>query len=247
MSEKPLLSIIIPAHNEANRLPPSLAKVDAFLQSQNFTYEVLIVENGSHDDTLALAQAWAESHPYLRVLQSHERGKGLAVRTGMLAAEGQYRFMCDADLSMPIEQVLRFLPPAVNDFDIAIGSREAPSSNRYNEPPFTHFRGRVFSTLVKWVAVPGFEDTQCGFKCFTAQAANDLFSVQTFGGMSFDVELLYIARKRGYRVREIAIDWYFDTDTRVRMIDDTLRMFRDVFTIRKNWRQGKYAPRKPAS
>lgn len=236
----PFLSIVIPAHNEERRLPPSLEKIDAFLVTQSYTYEVLIIENGSSDSTFQIAQSWAESHPYTRVIQSQERGKGLAVKLGMLVARGEYRFMCDADLSMPIEQVVRFLPPQSEKYDVAIGSREAPGSKRYNEPKFTHLRGRIFSKLVSWAAVRGFEDTQCGFKCFSAAAAEDLFSVQRLAGMSFDVELLYIAKKRGYKIIEVPIDWYFDSDSKVRMIDDTLRMFRDVFTIRRNWHQGKY-------
>lgn len=235
------LSIVIPAHNEANRLPDSLQAIDAFLKQQAYNAEVLVVENGSSDETFQIAQDFANAHPYVRVLKTEARGKGLAVRAGMLAAQGEYRFMCDVDLSMPIDEVERFLPPRLNGYDVAIGSREAPGSVRYNEPGFTHLRGRIFSNLVKFFALPGFEDTQCGFKCFRAEIAEDLFSRQHLAGMSFDVEVLFIAQQRGYTIVEVPIDWYFDPESKVRLIQDSLAMFSDIFVIRRNWRNGKYA------
>lgn len=234
------LSIIIPAHDEEHRLPGTLKAIDAYLAQQSPAVEVLIVENGSSDQTLAIAQEFAQEHPYARVLQVEARGKGLAVRRGMLAARGEYRFMCDADLSMPIEEVARFLPPQLNGFDVAIGSREAPGSRRFGEPTFTHLRGRIFSNLVKAFAVRGFEDTQCGFKCFRAEIAEDLFSTQLLQGMSFDVELIFIAQQRGYNIVEVPINWYFDHESKVRLVEDSLRMLADILLIRRNWRQGKY-------
>ena len=235
------LSIIIPAHNEENRLPESLQAIDAFLTQQAYNAEVLVIENGSSDETFQIAQDFANAHSYVRVLKTEARGKGMAVRAGMLAARGEYRFMCDVDLSMPIDEVERFLPPRLNGYDVAIGSREAPGSVRYNEPGLTHLRGRIFSNLVKVFALPGFEDTQCGFKCFRADIAEDLFSRQQLIGMSFDVELLFIAQQRGYTIVEVPIDWYFDPESKVRLIQDSLAMFSDIFVIRRNWRNGKYA------
>jgi dolichyl-phosphate beta-glucosyltransferase len=236
----PFLSIVIPAHNEEKRLPPTLKTVDAYLDRQNFGSEIVVVENGSQDLTAVVTEAFAADHPRVRLLREHGRGKGLAVRRGMLEATGQYRFICDADLSMPIEQVERFLPPALSGFDVAIGSREAPEAQRYNEPAFRHLQGRVFSQLVKWLALPGFEDTQCGFKCFRDEAARDLFPAQTFEGMSFDVEVLFIARRRGYRIVEVPIDWYYQSESRVRTLADPARMLVDLLTIRRNWREGAY-------
>jgi glycosyltransferase involved in cell wall biosynthesis len=238
------LSIIIPAHNEEKRLPPTLTAVNAYLEKQPYRSEILVVENGSQDLTAVVTEAFAADHPRARLLREHGRGKGLAVRRGMLEAAGQFRFICDADLSMPIEQVARFLPPALNDFDVAIGSREAPGARRFNEPAFRHIQGRVFSNLVKWLALPGYEDTQCGFKCFRDEAARDLFPVQTFDGMSFDVEVLFIAQRRGYRIVEVPIDWYFQAESRVRPLADPLRMFADLLAIRRNWRRGAYEGRK---
>ena len=241
MSADVFFSLIIPAHNEERRLPPTLRTVDAFLTRQPFTSEILVVENGSQDFTAVVTEAYAAEHPRVRLIRESRRGKGLAVRRGMLEASGEYRFICDADLSMPIEEVLKFVPPQLEQYEVAIGSREAPGARRYNEPAYRHLMGRVFSTLVKLLAMPGFEDTQCGFKCFRREAALDIFGVQRLDGMSFDVEALYIARKRGYRIVEVPIDWYFMSESRVRLVQDSLRMFSDILTIRRNWRDGKYA------
>lgn len=241
------LSLIFPAHNEERRLPPSLAAADAFLNKQPYASEIIVVENGSQDLTAVVAEAFAAEHPRVRVLREKGRGKGLAVRTGMLAARGQYRFFADVDLSMPIEEVNKFLPPQLAGCDIAIGSREAPGARRFNEPLYRHLQGRVFSTIVKLFALPGYEDTQCGFKLFTAAAAEDLFRVQVFDGMSFDVEALFIARQRGYRIVEVPVDWYYQSESRVHPILDPLRMLRDILVIRRNWARGRYQRPQPAA
>lgn len=240
------LSLIIPAHNEEHRLPPTLKTVDAFLEKQPYDSEIVVVENGSQDLTAVVVEAFAADHPRVRLLRESGRGKGLAVRRGMLESAGAYRFICDADLSMPIAELPKFLPPALTGCDVAIGSREVAGSRRFNEPPYRHIQGRVFSNLVKFFALPGFEDTQCGFKCFSAAAAQDLFSVQVFTGMSFDVEVLYIAVQRGYRVKEVPIDWYYRAESRVNPIADPLRMLGDILKIRRNWRRGLYT-RRPAA
>jgi dolichyl-phosphate beta-glucosyltransferase len=240
--DQPFLSIVIPAHNEEQRLPHSLQKIDAFLSCQPYRAEVVIVENGSTDRTVEIAQAFAQTHPYIRLYQETARGKGLAVRRGMIEAQGQYRFLCDADLSMPIDEISKFLPPQIDDFDVVIGSREAPGSHRYHEPYHRHLMGRVLNWIVKITAVRGFEDTQCGFKMLTAEAAEDLFSVQQMNGIGFDVETLFIARRRGYRIREVPINWYFDPDSRMRLVGDTLHILREIYEIRRNWHKGVYDP-----
>ena len=182
VSPKPFLSIIIPAHNEEHRLPPSLDKIKTFLAGQPYLAEVLVIENGSHDRTFEVARSRNADFPGLRVFQESARGKGLAVRRGMLEASGEYRFICDADLSMPIEQVNRFLPPALPHAEVAIGSREVPGAVRYNEPQYRHMIGRVFNAMVRWMALPGLQDTQCGFKCFRADVAQAVFTRQTMPG-----------------------------------------------------------------
>ena len=236
----PFFSLIIPAHNEENRLPDTLRQATAFLQAQPYTYEILVVENCSTDNTAAVAQSFADQHPQMRIIQTDERGKGLAVKRGMMEACGEYRFMCDADLSMPIAEINKFLPPALSGFDIAIASREAPGSIRYNEPAYRHLGGRAINILIRLLALPGLHDSQCGFKCFTAQAAEDLFRIQTLQGWSFDIELLYVARMRGYRLIELPIDWYYQSDSKIRAVRDALRMIQDIFTIRRNAVRGLY-------
>lgn len=236
----PFLSIIIPALNEEERLPTTLEQVFRFLGGQDYAAEVLVVENGSTDRTLEVAQEFALRHPALRPLHEAQRGKGRAVRRGILEARGAYRFICDADLSMPIDELSHFLPPELNGAEIAIGSREAPGSVRYHEPWRRHLSGRVFNRLIRWLVLPGLNDTQCGFKCFSAAAAEDIFPRLTLLGWSFDVEALYIARKHGYRIVEIPIDWYFNPQSKVSLLRDSWRMAGDLFTIRGNARSGLY-------
>jgi dolichyl-phosphate beta-glucosyltransferase len=234
------LSIIIPAHNEESRLPQTLEQVVNFVATQSFTTEVLIVENASRDRTLEVANEFTQRHPTIvRVLHVDLPGKGRAVQEGMLAAKGKYRFFADADFSMPISEIVRFIPPAV-DIPIAIGSREAPGAIRYNEPYYRHFTGRIFNSLIRLLVLPALHDTQCGFKMFRADAAEVLFRKQTLMGWSFDVELLYIASRLGYPILEIPIPWYFNPDSKINVIRDSWKMFLDLLTIRRNGRQGLY-------
>lgn len=238
---RPLVSIVIPAHNEEQRLVPSLEKIDAFLKTQSFTGEVIVVENGSRDRTAEMGREFAKTHPYVHVMQVDTRGKGLAVKAGMLAAKGQWRFICDADLSMPIEELVNFLPPHTNGYDILIATREGKGARRVDEPEYRHLMGRINNFIIKVAALPDFEDTQCGFKIFSREVAEDLFSVQQTSGIGFDVELLFIAKKRGYRVREVPITWYFNSDSKMRLVDDSLKMLLEILQVRRNWWKGVYA------
>jgi dolichyl-phosphate beta-glucosyltransferase len=242
----PLLSIIVPAHNEERRLPRTLEQVLAFLKHQSYAAEVLIVENGSTDRTRELAEGYARHHSKtVHVIRTQERGKGLAVRLGMLAASGEYRFMCDADLSMPIEEVNRFLPPALTDFDVAVGSREVRGAVRYNEPLHRHLGGRLINLAIRLLILPQLQDTQCGFKCLRASVAEDLFRHQTLNGWSFDIELLFMAYRRRYRVVEIPIDWYYRPESKVSAVRDAFRMINDILRIRANARGGLYDSDRP--
>ena len=243
----PFLSIILPAHNEEQRLPPSLKKVQAFIDAQTYPAEVIVVENGSTDGTYAAARGFLERMPTLRVVQESGRGKGLAVRRGMLEARGEYRIFCDVDFSMPVEQISNFFPPALPQVDVAIASREAPGAKRYGEPELRHFIGRGFNTLVRWMALPGLQDTQCGFKCFRGDVAARIFPLQTITGWTFDVEVLFIARKMGYSILEVPIPWYYNADSKVRVIKDSLHMFTDLIDIRLKALRGLYhdAPVQP--
>jgi glycosyltransferase involved in cell wall biosynthesis len=236
----PHLSIIIPAHNEETRLPHTLEQVLAFLKQQEYSAEVLIVENGSHDRTLQIALDAMQANPNLRVLHETTPGKGLAVRRGMLEAQGEYRFMCDADLSMSIDQVNHFLPPALEGVDIAIASREAPGARREGEPAYRHIGGRLINLAIRLLILPGLQDTQCGFKCFRAAAAEQVFRRQTLSGFSFDIELLYLARRLGLGIREIPIRWRFSPGTKLSAVQDALRMLRDILLIHLNAWRGVY-------
>lgn len=239
---RPLLSLVIPAYNEAgpDRLPQSLNDIVAFVAGQDFEIEVLIVNNNSTDDTLGIAQAAASQYPYIRAITENTQGKGAAVRSGMLQATGRYLFICDADLSMPIEEVLKFLPPNLDDYDIAIASREAPGSKRVGEPEIRHIMGRVFNFIVKVIAVRGLNDTQCGFKVFRREVAEELFPLQTINGWAFDVELLFIAQQRGYEIIEVPITWIYKDHSKIKPLSDSVKMVLETLRIRRNGWRGLY-------
>ncbi len=239
---QPLLSIIIPAYNEETRLPETLRQIFDFLQTQSYPAEVIVVENGSQDRTYEVASEFTRQYPQLKVIHETGKGKGLAIRRGMLAATGQYRFMCDADLSMPIAEVNRFLPPQLDNFDVAIASREASGAIRYNEPGYRHWGGRGVNLLIRLLAIPGLRDTQCGFKMFRADVAEDLFRYQTIMNWSFDIEILFIARMRKYQIRELPIPWYFNAETKLSPFSDAAKMVADILKIHQNARKGRYAP-----
>ncbi len=235
----PFLSIIIPAHNEERRLPQTLEQVVAFVKKQSYTTEVIVVENGSRDQTLQVAQDFSARYPFIQAIHEALPGKGRAIRKGMLAATGDYRFFADADFSMPVEEISRFLPPAI-DAPIVIASREGPGAVRYNEPAYRHFTGRIFNGIIRLLVLHDLDDTQCGFKMFRADVAKELFPRQTLMGWSFDVELLYIAHKRGYPIHEIGVPWYFNPESKINVLRDSWRMFTDLIQIRSNGRRGLY-------
>jgi len=237
---QPLLSVIIPAHNEELRLPPSLLELQRFLSNQNFQAEVVVVENGSSDRTYEVAKDFITQMPYLRVLQEKMPGKGLAVRSGMLAAQGRYRIFCDADFSMPVEEINKFIPVSNQPYDVAIASRELPTSRRIDEPEYRHLIGRIFNSMVRWAVLPGLQDTQCGFKAFRDEVAEQVFRIQTLPGWSFDAEVLVIARRLGFVITEVPITWYYKPGTRLHIIKDSLKMAYDLLTIRRNARLGVY-------
>ncbi len=253
-SEEPYLSVVIPAYNEAARLPTTLHKVMAYLEGCDYTYEVLVVDDGSDDTTADIVEEVAPSHPHLKVVRNPHRGKGFAVRTGVLQAQGRYILYSDADLSAPIEEVEKLLPYLKGKYPIAMGSREGKGSIRYDEPTYRHLMGRVFNTMVRVVALPQFNDTQCGFKAFRREAAHTLFrglhlygedTGDVKGAMvtGFDVEVLYLALKWGYRVKEVPIKWYYSKGANVNPIKDSYRMLKDIVKVRTNDLRGLYRNR----
>ena len=238
-SGSPHLSLVVPALNEARRLPLTLKRLHEYLSRQPYGWEIIVVSNGSSDETDAVVREASEWLPNLELITLSQRGKGRAVREGALHSRGDVVFICDADLSMPPETLAKFLD-AATEADVVVGSREASGARRYGEPPYRHFMGRVFNRIVQLLAVPGVRDTQCGFKAFRRPAAFELMNRQTINGWGFDVELLYLARKYGYRIKELGIEWYFDADTRVRPGSDTLSMLGEVLMIRLRDLRGGY-------
>jgi dolichyl-phosphate beta-glucosyltransferase len=238
--KKPFLSIIIPAFNEADRLPNNLRKINTYLTKQDYTSEIVVVENGSSDGTYQIVNDMQSEICCLTVLHEDQVGKGWAVRQGMIKARGDYRFICDADLSMPIEEIAKFMPPLQLSAPIAIGSREAPGAVRYDEPQYRHIIGRVFNWLVRTLLVRDLKDTQCGFKLFREDIVHAIFPQLTITGWTFDVEALYIAQKMGVRIIEIPIHWHHHSHSTVRVIRDSFRMGIDLLIIRLNDLRGKY-------
>ena len=241
MEQEILLSLILPAYNEEKRLPECMEKVSAFVASHKEPIEVILVENGSRDRTYEMGLEYAAKYPWLRVLQEKKPGKGNAVRRGMLEAHGKYRMFADVDFSMPISEVNHFIPPMLENYHLAIGSREVKRAVRYNEPAMRHLTGRVFNLIVRiLLSLPNIHDTQCGFKSFSAEAAEKLFSVQKIDGWAFDAEVLFLAKKYGYDIVEVPVQWYYDGNSKINVIQDSLKMFRELLQIRKNYRDGLY-------
>jgi glycosyltransferase involved in cell wall biosynthesis len=198
------------------------------------------VENGSSDNTFEIVNEMKATIQNLVVVHEDQRGKGWAVKRGMQIAKGEYRFICDADLSMPIEELPRFFPPQLENTAVAIASREAPGAVRYNEPGYRHFIGRIFNWMVRLLILPGLQDTQCGFKCFRADVVEKVFPLVTISGWTFDVEALFIARRLGYKIEEIAIPWYYNAHSNIRVFRDSLQMGTDLVKIRWKSLTGKY-------
>lgn len=234
------LSVVIPAYNEEGRLPETLATIDAYLRAQPYTWEVLVADDGSEDNTAAIVREFGQTHAGFHVHTFPHLGKGGAVRQGMLAASGEHRFLCDADLSMPIELLGRLLPPEAPAADIVIGSREAAGARRIGEPRRRWLMGRVFNGFTRVLATPGIRDTQCGFKVFRSEAAEALFPAQTLDGFAFDAEILFLARKRGFTTVEVGIDWHYRAESKVRPFRDGWRTLQDLILIRWRWHTRQY-------
>ncbi|HEY5923841.1 MAG TPA: dolichyl-phosphate beta-glucosyltransferase [Kofleriaceae bacterium] len=237
------LSIVVPAYNEQERLPPTLAKLHAFLQTQPLRYEIVVVDDGSKDDTIGVTEAAMATIPNLRLLrQMPNRGKGAAVRRGMLEARGQIRVMCDADGSMPAEELPKLLAPIIAcKAEIAIGSRYAEGAKTDVKQPFYRvWWSRLCNRVIQRSLVPGVRDTQCGFKAFTAEAARDLFRYARIDGWAFDLEILALARRRGISIAEVGVEWKDDGRSRVNPLKDMWKVIREALAIRRNLRRGVY-------
>jgi glycosyltransferase involved in cell wall biosynthesis len=262
LTNRPLVSVVIPAYNEERRLPNTLSRVSAYLASRNYPSEVLIVDDGSTDATTRVVQDFirarrasdASAQPANQLLDHDHRGKRYTVRTGMLAARGHIILFSDADLSTPIQDIEKLLPWFERGYDIVIGSREGAGAQRIKEPFYRHIMGRVFNLVVRVLTVRGIQDTQCGFKAFRDDVARDIFSRMLLygdnaqkisGGMvtAFDVEVLFIGWKSGYRIKEVPVQWQYGTETKVNPLKDSYRNFRDVLQVRWNDVRGLYSSR----
>ena len=231
---------MIPAFNEAAGIEATLHELRSYLASRPWSWEIRVVDDGSTDDTAAIVDAVSRIEPRVTVQREPHRGKGAAVRAGFLATSAAHRFLCDADLSMPVRELERFMPLALDDTDVAIGSREGAGARRVGEPARRHVAGRAFNAVVGLLAVPGIQDTQCGFKMFTAAAADAIFPYTTIDGWAFDIEVLYIARLRGLRVREVPIEWHYRAGSRLHMFRDSFAMLGELLQIRARARRGGY-------
>jgi len=232
----PFLSVVVPAYNESLRLPHTLGRCVAFLENWNETWEIVVVDDGSSDDTVQVVERWHARDQRIRLLRAAHGGKGSAVRAGMLNATGRWRLFADADLSMDLSELPKFFAHPV---DVAIASREAEGAERIGEPFARHLVGRLFNLCVRALVVPGVHDTQCGYKLFTETATRTLFSASRIDGFAFDVELIFLARRAGLRVREVPIVWRHKPGSRVRM-QTGLAAFRQLLEIRRNALFGRY-------
>jgi glycosyltransferase involved in cell wall biosynthesis len=248
---RPALSVVIPAYNEESRLPDTLTRVTAYFEERGEPVEIMIVDDGSADRTAQVVDGFAQQHDTVRLVRNPHRGKGYTVRTGVLQARGDRVLVCDADLATPIEEEQKLSRWLNDGYAVAIASREGLGARRIGEPFYRHLMGRVFNLITRLVAVGGFQDTQCGFKMFRADAARDIFGrvrlygddaaqVQGAAVTAYDVEVIFLAVKRGYRVKEVPTEWRYGTQTKVNPLTDSMRNLSDVLRVRLNDWRGRY-------
>ncbi|RJP15563.1 MAG: glycosyltransferase family 2 protein [Candidatus Abyssobacteria bacterium SURF_5] len=242
MHDIPDLSVVIPAYNEASRIGPTLDAVSAFLASQMTPYEIIVVSDGSTDSTIQTVNTYAAKNQRIQLTgYSPNRGKGYAVRTGMLQAKANNVLLTDADLATPIEDFVKLQDVARNGCDVVVGSRALEESQVIGwRPWYRVLSGKVFNKIVQLLTVPGIHDTQCGFKLFTNGCAGRIFSLSRIDGFGFDVEILFLAKKLGFRIEETAVRWQNSPSTKVSVVRDTFPMLREVLQVRLNDRKKLY-------
>jgi dolichyl-phosphate beta-glucosyltransferase len=242
-STTPELSIVVPAYNEAGAIGSCLQELQAHLNGLGVSWEVVVVDDGSSDGTAAIVAQHAKRDPRIRLIPGGHAGKGKAIRRGALEARGAWRFMADADLAMPLDNLERVLGAVTGPTvpHIVIGSREGPGAQRIGEHPMRHAIGRTFNTWVRLLVLPGLHDTQCGFKLFSATAAEALFPRLTVDGFAFDVELLVLAKRAGFEIQEVGIVWRGRPDSRV-AVGRGAAAFGDVVRIWWSALTGRYGP-----
>lgn len=246
-------SIVIPVYNEESRATKTLTQVLSFMNAFSPAFEIILVDDGSTDKTANMIEEYAKDHPEIKLVRNEHRGKGYSVRTGVLAANGKYIYTIDCDLSTPMDELKRLSNWIVdNDYDLVIASREGLGAKREDEPFYRHLMGRVFNFLVQGTTLPGINDSQCGFKLYKRDVAKRIFSsLIVYGEHSkklkraflgaFDVEVLFIAKTLGYKIKEVPVKWVFTKTTRLNPLVDSYKMARDVLRIKILGLKGAYA------
>jgi glycosyltransferase involved in cell wall biosynthesis len=238
----PQLSIVIPAYNESARIEQTLERVMACVEKQGWNAEVLVVDDGSLDSTPEIIHAWMDRHPQLRLIQNEgNRGKGYSVRNGLLQATGEVVMFTDADLSAPMQEANLLIAAIADGADVAIGSRWMDKTRQtIHQPLYRRFFGRCFNWVTRTVMGLPFKDTQCGFKAFKRPAAQIIFRLQRIERWGFDPEILFIARKLGYRIQEVPVTWGHDERSRMSYLKDGMKMLEEMAIIRGNSIAGRY-------
>lgn len=237
------LSVVIPAYNEEERIDNSLNTIIRYMENRGYRYEIIVVNDGSTDKTVDIVKNFSVRNKNINlILNEKNMGKGYSVKKGILESNGEYILFSDSDLSTPIEEIEKLIRYLQEDYDIAIGSRALPNSDVQIHQSFhRELMGKIFNLITRILTLMDIKDTQCGFKCFKKDAAKNIFRRQIINGFSFDVEILYIAKKLGYKIREVPVVWLNSNSTRVNLIKDSIRMFIDLLRIRINDYMGRYS------
>lgn len=239
MNKDIYMSIILPAYNEENRLGPTLTRIGEYLDTKEWTAEIIVVDDGSKDGTVDLVEEWMKKDERIKLVRNPEnKGKGFSVRNGMLRAKGRYRLFSDSDLSTPIEELDKLLSYIGGRTDVTIGSRSIEGSDvQVSQALYRMLMGRIFNLIVRILFQTKMRDTQCGFKLFTRKAAEDVFPKAVVNRFGFDVEVLFLAEKLGYKVQEVPVVWINSEESKVSAVRDSIGMFIDLFRIRLRLRK----------
>ena len=245
-----VVSIVVPVYNESARIGLSLERIHSYFEAVENRFELIVVDDGSNDDTLSAARAFAENHACVTVLDEPHRGKASAVLAGLERASGNIAGFMDIDLATPLDAWLEARKVIHEGAGVAIGSREGIGAQRVDEPWYRHVMGRIFNALVRALLLPGIHDTQCGFKFFSRETLDDVLPrtllyrdagvVRIPKVTAFDVELLFIARQHGHQIAVIPVTWHYGDQSKVNPLTDTLQNVRDVLAVRLNGWLGKY-------
>lgn len=245
-------SIVIPAYNESDKITSTLTQIISFMKDFSQEYEVIVVDDGSTDNTSIIVDEYSLGIPEIKLIKNNHKGKGHTIWTGINAAQGEYIYMCDADLATPISEIKKMLVWLnEHDFDIVIASRQGLGAKRIDEPFYRHFIGRAFNLWVQLFALKGISDSQCGFKLFKKHAAKEIFGRLSIYGENaketnkpffgaFDVEVLFIARKLGFKIKELPVEWHHIKTKNFDFFNNSYKMALDVLKVRINELKGVY-------